>query len=50
MVTGIILVNVERAKIAEVIEGFLKIDVVSEVYTVACVYDIAFIVRFRTNA
>ena len=47
MVTGIILVNVERAKIADVIEGIIKIDGVSEVYTVAGEYDI---VRVRTNA
>ena len=44
MVTGIILVNVERAKIADVIEGIIKIDGVSEVYTVAGEYDIAVIV------
>ena len=50
MVTGIILVNVERAKIADVIEGIIKIDGVSEVYTVAGEYDIAVIVRVRTNA
>ena len=49
MVTGIILVNVERAKIADVIEGIIKIDGVSEVYTVAGEYDIAVIVRVRTN-
>ena len=50
MVTGIILVNVERAKIADVIEGIIKNDAVSEVYTVAGEYDIAVIVRVRTNA
>ena len=50
MVTGIILVNVERAKIADVIEGIIKIDGVSEFYTVAGENDIAVIVRVRTNA
>ncbi len=50
MVTGIILVNVERAKLAEVIEGIIKIDGVTEVYTVAGEYDIAVIVRVKTNA
>ena len=50
MITGIILVNVERAKLASVIESIVKIDGVSEVYTVAGEYDLVAVVRVGTNA
>lgn len=50
MVTGIILVNVERAKLSSVIEGIISIEGVSEVYTVAGEYDVAVIVRVKNNA
>lgn len=50
MVTGIILVSVERSKISSVIDGVSKIDGVTEVYTVAGEYDLVVIARVKTNA
>ena len=40
MVTGIVLVNVERAMIRSVIEDLMRIEGVSEVYSVAGEYDL----------
>jgi len=50
MITGIVLVNVERAMIGEVTEGLMKIDGVSEIYSVAGEYDLVAIIRVRNNA
>ncbi len=50
MVTGIVLVNVERAKINSVIDSLLKISGVTEVYTVAGEYDLVVMVRVRANS
>ena len=50
MITGIVLVNVERAMIGEVTEGLKKIDGVSEIYSVAGEYDLVAIIRVRNNA
>ena len=50
MITGIVLVNVERAKIGEVVDGLLKIDGVTEIYSVAGEYDLVAIIRVKNNA
>ena len=50
MITGIVLINVERAMIGDVIAGLQKIDGVSEVYSVAGEYDLVAIIRVRDNA
>ena len=50
MITGIVLVNVERAMIGEVTEGLMKIDGVAEIYSVAGEYDLVAIIRVRNNA
>jgi DNA-binding Lrp family transcriptional regulator len=50
MVTGIVLINVERAMIPNVIDGLMKIDGVSEVYTVAGEYDLVAMIRVDSNA
>ena len=46
MVTGIVLVNVERAMIRSVIEDLMKIEGVSEVYSVT--HDINGIIHTKT--
>ena len=50
MVTGIVLVYVERAMIRTVIEDLMKIDGVSEVYAVAGEYDLVVMIRVQSNA
>ena len=50
MITGIVLINVERAMIGDVIAGLRKIDGVSEVYSVAGEYDLVAIIRVKDNA
>lgn len=50
MITGIVLVNVERAKIGEVVDGLLKIEGVTEIYSVAGEYDLVAIIRVKNNA
>ena len=50
MVTGIVLINVERAMISNVTDGLMKIDGVSEVYTVAGEYDLVAMIRVDSNA
>ena len=49
MVTGIVLVNVERAMIRTVIEDLMKIEGVSEVYAVAGEYDLVVMIRVNNN-
>jgi len=49
MITAVVLVNVERPKIKNVIDSLMKLKGVSEVHTVAGEYDLAVIVRVATN-
>ncbi|MPN14127.1 hypothetical protein SDC9_161453 [bioreactor metagenome] len=49
MVTGIVLVNVERPKIQQTIDSLLKLPGVSEVYTVAGEYDLVVMIRVKSN-
>lgn len=49
MVTSIILMSVERAKINDVAEQLEKIPGISEVYSVSGNYDLVAIVRVATN-
>jgi len=49
MVTGIVLVNVERAMIRSVIEDLTKIEGVTEVYSVAGEYDLVVMIRVDSN-
>ncbi len=49
MVTAIVLINVERPKLKEVVREILAIDGVSELHTVAGEYDLAAIVRVKDN-
>ena len=50
MVTGVVLVNVERAMIQTVIEDLGKIPGVAEIYAVAGEYDLVVIIRVKNNA
>ena len=50
MVTGIVLVNVERSKINDVIKGLTNLQGVSEVYSVAGEYDLVVMIRVNSNA
>ena len=50
MVTGIVLINVERAKIDQVVDQLEKISGVTEVYTVAGEYDLVAVIRVSGNA
>ncbi len=49
MVTGIVLVNVERPRLKDVIKEILDLNGVSEVYTVAGEYDLVTLIRVETN-
>ncbi len=49
MVTGIVLVNVERSLLKKVIEDILALEGVTEVYTVAGEYDLVVMVRVKDN-
>jgi DNA-binding Lrp family transcriptional regulator len=49
MVSGIVLLTVERDKINDVANTIADIDGVTEVYSVAGRYDLAAIVRVRSN-
>ena len=49
MVTGIVLINVERAMIGDAISGLMKIAGVTEVYTVAGDYDLVAMIRVKNN-
>ncbi|MCQ2378307.1 MAG: Lrp/AsnC ligand binding domain-containing protein [Victivallaceae bacterium] len=49
MVTGFVLVNVERTMVEKVIDGLMAIDGVSEVYSVAGEYDLVAVIRVADN-
>ncbi len=49
MVSAIVLVNVERDRISEVAQTLADLEGISEVYSVAGRYDLAAILRVRTN-
>lgn len=49
MITGIVLINVERPQLKDVIQRVLKIKGVTEVYTVAGEYDLVAVVRVKDN-
>jgi DNA-binding Lrp family transcriptional regulator len=49
MVTAIVLANVQKAKIVEAAEGLAALPEVTEVYSVAGPYDLAIMVRVKTN-
>lgn len=49
MVTAIVLLNVHRDKVNAIAEQLAEVEVISEIYSVAGSYDLAAIVRARTN-
>ena len=49
MVTSIVLINCERARINDVSQKLLTFDGVTEVFSVAGQYDLVAILRVRTN-
>jgi DNA-binding Lrp family transcriptional regulator len=49
MVTGIVLVNVERHKLKNVVDAILRFESVTEVYAVAGEYDLVAIIRANDN-
>ena len=49
MVTAIILANVKRNRINETAQDLLKLDGVSEVYSVAGEWDLAIMMRVKNN-
>ena len=49
MVTAIVLINVERMKIKQVVSELMAIDGVTEVHAVAGEYDLVAIVRVSDN-
>jgi DNA-binding Lrp family transcriptional regulator len=49
MINAIVLINVERTKIDEVAQRLLALDGVSEVFSVAGRYDLAALLRTKTN-
>ncbi|MBO5306587.1 MAG: Lrp/AsnC ligand binding domain-containing protein [Lentisphaeria bacterium] len=50
MVTGIVLVNVERSMLQGVIDGLRNIKGIAEVYAVAGEYDLVLMIRVQDNA
>ena len=50
MVTGIVLVNVDRPQLRQVINDMMALEGVSEVYAVAGDYDLVVMIRVKTNA
>lgn len=50
MVTGIVLVNVERPMLNKVIKEIMALEGVTEVYTVAGEYDLVVMVRVKSNS
>ena len=50
MVTGIVLVNVERPKLSQVISDMMALTGVTEVYAVAGEYDLVVMIRVNSNA
>ena len=49
MVTAIVLINVERAKVNQVAQALLELQGVTEVFSVAGQYDLVAILRTQTN-
>jgi DNA-binding Lrp family transcriptional regulator len=49
MVTAIVLLNVQRDKVNTIAEQLADVDAISEIYSVAGAYDLAAIIRARTN-
>ena len=49
MITAFVLLTVSRGKVNEVAEALARIDGVSEVHSVAGRYDLAVILRVRSN-
>ncbi len=49
MVTALVMMNVERGKVAEVAERLLKLDGVTEVFSVAGQYDLVAVLRTPDN-
>ena len=49
MITAIILINVERAKVDEVAQALISLDGVTEAFSVAGQWDLVCIVRTQTN-
>ncbi|OGV51348.1 MAG: hypothetical protein A2017_20255 [Lentisphaerae bacterium GWF2_44_16] len=49
MITGIVLINVDRPQLKTVIQDVLKIKGVTEVYAVAGEYDLVAMVRVNDN-
>ena len=49
MVTAVILVNVERHKLNDVIRELMRIDGITDVHSVAGEYDLLAIARVRDN-
>jgi DNA-binding Lrp family transcriptional regulator len=49
MVSGLVLLSLERDRISEVAEELVKMPGVSEVYSVAGQYDLVAVVRVRDN-
>lgn len=49
MITSIILINAERTKVTQVAEQLVKVDGVSEVYSVSGSYDLIAIIRVHSN-
>jgi len=50
MLTGIVLVNVERPLLRQAVDGITKLPGVTEVYTVAGEYDLVVMIRVATNS
>ena len=49
MVVALVLINVERAKVEPVAQALLKLDGVSEVFSVAGQYDLVALLRAPNN-
>jgi DNA-binding Lrp family transcriptional regulator len=49
MVTAIVLINVERAKLKDVVDELRPMEGVSELHTVAGEYDLVAIIRAKDN-
>lgn len=49
MVNALILMNVKRDRIKEIAEALAGVEGISEVYSVAGRYDLAAVIRVRTN-
>ncbi len=50
MVTAVVLMNVNRSELGDVVNKLVEIDGVAEVYTVAGEFDLAVIIRVKDNA